>query len=106
MYALTKQKKYWPSVDARALVRLQCDQVNRSLVPAFYRYLQAQDEEQVIRGGQEFLDAVLGLVKLLERTESETQDETARGLWHGNGKLNLTDAMAGPCKRHTYVRIN
>ena len=24
-------------VDARALVRLQCDHVNRSLVPAFYR---------------------------------------------------------------------
>ena len=31
-------------LDARALVRLQADGVNRSLVPAFYRYLQAQDE--------------------------------------------------------------
>lgn len=31
-------------VDARALVRLQVDHVNRALVPAFYRYLQAQEE--------------------------------------------------------------
>ena len=30
--------------DTRALVRLQADAVNRSLVPAFYRYLQAQYE--------------------------------------------------------------
>ena len=34
-------------LDARALVRLQADNVNRSLVPAFYRYLQAQDEGQL-----------------------------------------------------------
>ena len=32
--------------DARALIRLQADHVNRALVPAFYRYLQAQDEGQ------------------------------------------------------------
>ena len=30
-------------LDARALIRLQADTVNRALVPAFYRYLQAQD---------------------------------------------------------------
>ena len=32
------------SPDARALVRLQADHVNRTPVPAFYRYIQAQDE--------------------------------------------------------------
>lgn len=33
--------------DARALVRLQADHVNRTLVPAFYRHIQAQgDGEQ------------------------------------------------------------
>ena len=27
------------------MIRLQCDHVNRALVPAFYRFLQAQEEE-------------------------------------------------------------
>ena len=30
-------------IDARAIVRLQADHASRTLVPAFYRYLQAQD---------------------------------------------------------------
>lgn len=43
---------------ARALIRLQADHVNRALVPAFYRYLQAQDADAQIKGGQEFIDAL------------------------------------------------
>ena len=35
------------AADARALVRLQVDHVNRALVPAFYRYLQAQEEGEL-----------------------------------------------------------
>ncbi|KLO06663.1 hypothetical protein SCHPADRAFT_837752 [Schizopora paradoxa] len=81
---------------ARALVRLQCDHVNRSLVPAFYRFLQAQDQEQSIAAGKDFLESLDGLAGLLLRAERESQDPVALGLWHENGSLNLTDAMAGP----------
>ncbi|EKM56907.1 uncharacterized protein PHACADRAFT_91404 [Phanerochaete carnosa HHB-10118-sp] len=79
---------------ARALVRLQADHVNRNLVPAFYRYLQAQDTEKQIEGGKEFVSAIEGLVKLFERAAAET--DTDVGLWKEDGKLSLADAMAGP----------
>ena len=88
---------YFSTTDARALVRLQCDHVNRSLVPAFYRYLQAQDEEKIVAAGKDFLESLAGLAGLLTRAECESEDPVAHGLWHENGSLNLTDAMAGPC---------
>ncbi|KAF9063095.1 glutathione S-transferase [Rhodocollybia butyracea] len=95
---------------ARALVRLQSDHVNRSLVPAFYRYLQAQDEEAQINTGKEFHESIEKLVELLERTEREVvqtggasgQGEKQAlaiglGLWvDGNEDLGLVDVMAGP----------
>ncbi|TFK91913.1 glutathione S-transferase C-terminal-like protein [Polyporus arcularius HHB13444] len=79
---------------ARALIRLQSDTVNRSLVPAFYRYLQAQDEEKQIEGAKGFLEASDGLVKLFERAEREGC--TSYGLWHERGSLSYADVMAGP----------
>jgi glutathione S-transferase len=98
------------SEDARALVRLQCDHVNRTLVPAFYRYLQAQEEEAQIKAGKEFHDALYGLVELLERAEQEVVDgggfsSTSEkktlglglGLWIEGNDLGLTDVMVGPC---------
>jgi len=81
---------------ARALVRLQCDHVSRTLVPAFYRYLQAQDEEAIVTGGKEFLEALHGLAALLQRAEKESDAPTVCGLWKEGGNLSLTDAMAGP----------
>ncbi|KAI0711593.1 glutathione S-transferase C-terminal-like protein [Earliella scabrosa] len=79
---------------ARALVRLQADNVNRSLVPAFYRYLQAQDEAKQIEGAKGFIDAINGLVKLFERAEREGY--TAYGLWFEKGSLSYADVMAAP----------
>ncbi|KAK7683116.1 hypothetical protein QCA50_013789 [Cerrena zonata] len=79
---------------ARALVRLQVDHVNRALVPAFYRYLQAQEEEKQIQGAKEFVDVIEGLVKLFERYEAETDCPT--GLWREGGELGLADVMAAP----------
>ncbi|RDX46479.1 glutathione S-transferase C-terminal-like protein [Lentinus brumalis] len=79
---------------ARALIRLQSDTVNRSLVPAFYRYLQAQDEEKQIEGAKGFVEAIDGLVKLFERAEREGC--TSYGLWHERGSLSYADVMAGP----------
>jgi glutathione S-transferase len=104
-------------IDGRALIRLQADHVNRTLVPSFYRYLQAQDSgktcsiyqlmtslhdavctsEKQIEGGKEFLTAIEGLVQLFERAEKESESKV--GLWHADGKLSLADAMAGPCEQ-------
>ncbi|KAI0945290.1 hypothetical protein AcW1_001542 [Taiwanofungus camphoratus] len=103
---------------ARALVRLQADHVNRSLVPAFYRYIQAQDEgtlstigvqisepnlhlpyvrhmkDTQILTGKEYVQAIEGLVKLFQRAEKEAP--TLAGLWQEGGKLSLADVMAAP----------
>ncbi|KAI0938820.1 hypothetical protein AcV5_000418 [Taiwanofungus camphoratus] len=81
---------------ARALVRLQADHVNRSLVPAFYRYIQAQDEDTQILTGKEYVQAIEGLVKLFQRAEKEAP--TLAGLWQEGGKLSLADVMAAPCE--------
>jgi glutathione S-transferase len=93
--------------DSAALVRLQADHVTRTLVPSFYRYLQAQDAESQIAGGKEFHDALQKLVDLLERAEKEGDDlagSTPVGLWHENGTLGWTDVMVGPCKCYTPSR--
>ncbi|KAH9482246.1 Chloride intracellular channel protein 4 [Psilocybe cubensis] len=98
--------------DARALARLQADHVNRALVPAFYRYLQAQDSEKQIAAGQDFHMALEGLVKLLERAEREVVQATAGaaagegerrmlrrglGLWLDEEvELGWVDVVAGP----------
>ncbi|KAH9958223.1 glutathione S-transferase, partial [Russula dissimulans] len=82
----------------RALVRLQADHVSRSLIPAFYRFLQAQDSAGQIAGAQVFSDALKRLLSLLERGEREIalKSGPGSGLWHENGELNWTDVMAGP----------
>ncbi|KAI0634950.1 glutathione S-transferase C-terminal-like protein [Trametes polyzona] len=85
-----------PSSDpyARALIRLQADSVNRSLVPAFYRYLQAQDEAKQVEGAKGFVEALNGLVTLFNRAEKEGY--TSYGLWNGRGALSYADVMAAP----------
>jgi|SRR5882762_9255090 glutathione S-transferase len=84
------------NADARALVRLQSDHINRNLVPAFYRYLQAQGTPAQIEGGKEFHAAIEGLVSLFERAVGENE-ASAVGLWEEGGQLGWADAMAGPC---------
>ncbi|KAJ8486994.1 hypothetical protein ONZ45_g14490 [Pleurotus djamor] len=94
---------------AVALVRLQADHVNRVLVPAFYRYLQAQDEDAQIQGGKEYHAAIEHLVALLERTEAEIVStggasgegevraaKAGLGLYFEGGDLGWIDVMAGP----------
>jgi len=78
---------------ARALIRLQSDHINRTLVPAFYRYLQAQDPEAQIFGGKEFHAAIQYLVELFERAEREVG---RTGLWMEGGDLGWADVMVGP----------
>ncbi|KAF8885772.1 hypothetical protein BD779DRAFT_1532378 [Infundibulicybe gibba] len=90
------------SKNARALIRLQSDFVNRNIVPAFYRYIQAQDADSQVRYGKEFRQTLEGLVALLERAENEVANVgeadigVGLGLWLKNGELGWTDVMVGP----------
>jgi len=85
---------------ARALVRSQADHISRTLVPAFYRFLQAQDLDAQAAGAQEFSGALEQLTSLLELGEREivAKGGPGSGLWHEDGELNWTDVMAGPCE--------
>jgi hypothetical protein len=82
-------------LDARALVRLQSDHINRILVPAFYRYIQAQDPAAQITSGNEFRAAIETLVALFERADKEV---LGTGLWNESGELGWVDVMVGPCE--------
>lgn len=96
--------------DARALVRLQCDHISRTLVPAFYRFIQAQEEGAQIECGKDFRTALENLVVLFERAEREIMQgggasgvgeeralSAGLGLWLEHGGLSLSDVMVGPC---------
>ncbi|KAH7907616.1 glutathione S-transferase [Hygrophoropsis aurantiaca] len=91
----SKRSLFPPASDpyARALVRLQSDHINRTLVPAFYRYLQAQDSEAQIAGGKEFHGAIEHLVELFERAEREVG---GTGLWKEGNDLGWADVVVGP----------
>ncbi|KAF8526643.1 glutathione S-transferase [Hysterangium stoloniferum] len=77
---------------SRALCRLQSDHINRTLVPAFYRYLQAQSSPDQIIHGKSFLEAV---EKLIELFEKHSQTANVGGLWNGES-LGWADVMAMP----------
>ncbi|EIM87705.1 uncharacterized protein STEHIDRAFT_121314 [Stereum hirsutum FP-91666 SS1] len=84
---------------ANAIVRLQADHINRTLIPAFYRYLQAQDTAAQIEGGKDLLSAIEQLVSLFERAEKECGDALEGnpvGLWQETGTLSWSDIMAAP----------
>ncbi|EIW77264.1 glutathione S-transferase C-terminal-like protein [Coniophora puteana RWD-64-598 SS2] len=91
----TKRSLFPPSTDAyaRALVRLQADHISRTLVPAFYRYLQSQDQQAQIDHGKEFVDTLEHLASLFERAEREVG---GTGMWKEGGELGYADAMVGP----------
>ncbi|KAF5387908.1 hypothetical protein D9615_000819 [Tricholomella constricta] len=117
--ATTTKRSLLPPITnpyARALVRLQCDHVNRALVPAFFRYLQAQTLDQQMECEEEFYAALEGLVALFERAEREVlggggtgaggeKKAVAQsgqgqglglGLWVEGGDLEYADVMVGP----------
>jgi glutathione S-transferase len=98
-------------------VRLAADEVNRNFIPAFYRYLQAQEESAQVQHGKEFHDAIQSFVGTLERIERDIlssggvsgEGELASlkrglGLWiEGNTELGWADIMAAPCKLEASV---
>jgi glutathione S-transferase len=81
-------------------VRLQADYISRTLVPSFYRFLQAQDTERQMVYKEEFSAALEHLASLLERQQvfAVTGLGTGSELWSESGVLNWTDVMVGPCE--------
>lgn len=63
-------------------------------MPAFYRYLQAQDRGTQISGGKEFHAAIRSLVELFKRAE---RGVGGTGLWVEGGDLGWADVVVAPC---------
>jgi glutathione S-transferase len=82
--------------DSRAFVRLQADHINRTLIPAFYASLMAQDPETLSKRMQAFTTAIEGFISLFERAEKEQATKTVLGLWAENGEIGWADVMAVP----------
>ena len=75
-------------------MRFHADHINRHLIPAFYRYLQAQETDKQVEGAKEFLEAIEKLVDLFQKAEKDAPE--AVGLWRSDGKLSWADVMAVP----------
>ena len=73
----------------RAQQRLASDRVNRSLIPSFYRYLQAQEPDKQVELGREF-------VAELEAFASSMREEGKGSFWDGSDRLGWTDVMIAP----------
>ena len=93
---LSSQPDKFP--DGRAQARLQAHHINNTLVPAFYRYLQAQNSEDQVIHGKSFLEAIEKLVGMFGDCESKG---IRGGLWsergERSGELGWADVMAVPC---------
>lgn len=73
----------------RAKQRLASDHVNRNLLPAFYRYLQAQDTHDQIQLGNEFVSEIV-------KFQTGMLPETTGVFWDGTQDLGWVDIMAAP----------
>ncbi|KAK0544518.1 hypothetical protein OC845_005551 [Tilletia horrida] len=81
----------------RALHRVAADRVNRTLIPSFYRYLQAQEADKQVEYGKEFVKEVEGFIRGMEAVPSATAGESASGgCWDGSDSPGFVDFMAAP----------
>jgi len=71
---------------ARARARFVADHLNRTVIPGFYRYLQAQDPEKQIEHGKGFLEELI----------SFTKEMHPEGPFFGGKDLGWVDVMIGP----------
>lgn len=69
----------------RARYRLTVDKVNRNLIPAFYRYLQAQETDKQLEGAKEFTDHLTDFVKSM-----------APGTFWDGKALSIVDCTVAP----------
>jgi glutathione S-transferase len=72
----------------RAQHRLQADKVNRGLIPSFYRYLQAQEEEKQIELAKEFIAE-------LEAFTASMKAEQGGSFWDGSDQMGWMDMSHG-----------
>ncbi|KAF8122650.1 hypothetical protein EV363DRAFT_1182091, partial [Boletus edulis] len=84
---------------ARALVRLQSNHINPTLVSAIYRYPQAQGTTAKIAGENEFKVAIETLVGLFECADI---DVGGIGLWKEGGELGWLDVMVPVRHYHSH----
>lgn len=70
----------------RAVYRLAVDKVNRTLIPSFYRYLQAQEVEAQLEGAKEFTSNLADFVHSMPGSS---------GFWNGQG-LSIVDCTVAP----------
>lgn len=73
----------------RARQRLTADHINRKIIPAFYRYLQAQKSEDQIELGQEFVEE-------LKVFEQNLLPAKTGGFWDGSDSLGWADIQIAP----------
>jgi glutathione S-transferase len=71
------------------LYRLAVDKCSRNLIPAFYRYLQAQEVEAQLQGAKEFTSHLTDFVN------SMFQDKNQAGFWDGK-RLSIVDCSVAP----------
>ncbi|CAD6945820.1 unnamed protein product [Tilletia controversa] len=89
----------------RALYRIAADRLNRTLVPAFYRYLQAQNPDAQVQHGREFVQEVEAFVRGMDvvPASSASWGEGGRsspasggGFWDGSQTPSLVDFDVAP----------
>ncbi|CEH18048.1 Glutathione S-transferase [Ceraceosorus bombacis] len=81
----------FPSIDRpfqRAQARLAADKINRTLLPAFYKYLQAQEVQRQVEAGREFLNGMTAFV--------ESMQQGSGPFWDGTDKIGWADVMIAP----------
>lgn len=76
------------------MARFQADHVNRHLIPAFYRFPQAQESEKQAEGAKEVVEAIEKLVEMFGKADEDAPD--ALGLWIERGELGWVEVMAVP----------
>ncbi|KAG9019029.1 hypothetical protein FRB90_007201 [Tulasnella sp. 427] len=70
----------------RARARLEADKINRTFVPAFYRFLQAQETAKQIQFGKEFFDGLEAFAKAMD----------PEGPFFSGSELGFVDIMIAP----------
>jgi len=89
----------------RSLHRIAADRVNRTLIPAFYRYLQAQEPEKQIEHGRSFVCEVEAFIRGMDvvpalppgaSLKGRTPPKSGGGCWDGSSTPGWVDFMAAP----------
>lgn len=91
------------NVYLRAKTRLVAHHLNAKLIPAFYRFLQAQDTDKQVQFGQEFVEELKSFQDELEAADP-TEKSAAGPFFGGSEELTLVDISIAPwCFRATNV---